>query len=190
MYILGISLTNMWSVNNIHLQRIVWECGSMSFVKDFKAFISRGNVIDMAVGVVVGGAFGKIVSSLVADIITPLISFATKGVNFREAYFCLNPAAVAGQTFDYAAFPTVAMAHEAGYATLNYGLFVQNIIDFLIIAFCIFCVIRIIGKGKEKFEAKKRAEEAAKAAAEAAEPPAETVESILKDIRAVLKATK
>ena len=133
-------------------------------------------------------------SSLVADIITPLISFGTKGVNLKEAYFCLNPAAVAGQTFDYAAFPTVAKAHEAGYATLNYGLFVQNIIDFLIIAFCIFCVIRVIGKGKEKLEAKKKAEEAAKAAAEAAakaaEPPAETVESILKDIRAALKANK
>ncbi len=141
----------------------------------------------MAVGVVVGGAFGKIVSSLVADIITPLISFATKGANLKEIYYCLNPNAVAGQTFDYAAFPTVAKAHEAGYATLNYGLFIQNIIDFIIIAFCIFCVIRAIGKAKEAAEAKKKAEEAAAAAAAAAAPPAETVEDILKDIRAALK---
>ena len=92
----------------------------MGFVKDFKAFISRGNVVDMAVGVVVGGAFGKIVSSLVADIITPLISCATKGANLKELYYCINPNAVEGQTFTYAAYPTVAAAHDAGYATMNY----------------------------------------------------------------------
>ena len=155
----------------------------MGFVKDFKAFISRGNVVDMAVGVVVGGAFGKIVSSLVADIITPLISCATKGANLKELYYCINPNAVEGQTFTYAAYPTVAAAHEAGYATMNYGLFFQNIIDFIIIAFCIFCVIRAIAKAKEQAEAKAAAE----AAAKAAEPPAETVEDILKDIRAALK---
>ncbi|MBR4375882.1 MAG: large conductance mechanosensitive channel protein MscL [Spirochaetia bacterium] len=163
----------------------------MGFVKDFKAFISRGNVVDMAVGVVVGGAFGKIVSSLVADIITPLISCATKGANLKELYYCINPNAVEGQTFTYAAYPTVAAAHEAGYATMNYGLFFQNIIDFIIIAFCIFCVIRAIAKAKEQAEAKAKAEAEAKAAAEAAakaaEPPAETVEDILKDIRAALK---
>lgn len=165
--------------------------GKMGFIKDFKAFISRGNVVDMAVGVVVGGAFSKIVSSLVADLVTPLISLATKGVNLREAYLCLNPEAVAGQAFDYQLFPTIAKAREAGYATLNYGIFFQNIIDFVIIAFCIFCVIRAIARGREMMEAKKKAEEAAaKAAAEAAkaaEPPAETVESILKDIRAALQ---
>ena len=163
----------------------------MGFIKDFKAFISRGNVVDMAVGVVVGGAFGKIVSSLVADIITPLISCATKGANLKEIYYCINPNAVEGQTFSYAAYPTVAAAHEAGYATMNYGLFFQNIIDFVIIAFCIFCVIRAIAKAKEQAEAKAKAEAEAKAAAEAAakaaEPPAETVEDILKDIRAALK---
>ena len=163
----------------------------MGFIKDFKAFISRGNVVDMAVGVVVGGAFGKIVSSLVADIITPLISCATKGANLKELYYCINPNAVEGQTFSYAAYPTVAAAHEAGYATMNYGLFFQNIIDFVIIAFCIFCVIRAIAKAKEQAEAKAKAEAEAKAAAEAAakaaEPPAETVEDILKDIRAALK---
>ena len=163
----------------------------MGFIKDFKAFISRGNVVDMAVGVVVGGAFGKIVSSLVADIITPLISCVTKGANLKELYYCINPNAVEGQTFTYAAYPTVAAAHEAGYATMNYGLFFQNIIDFIIIAFCIFCVIRAIAKAKDVAEAKAKAEAEAKAAAEAAakaaEPPAETVEDILKDIRAALK---
>jgi large conductance mechanosensitive channel len=163
----------------------------VGFIKDFKAFISRGNVVDMAVGVVVGGAFGKIVSSLVADIITPLISCVTKGANLKELYYCINPNAVEGQTFTYAAYPTVAAAHEAGYATMNYGLFFQNIIDFIIIAFCIFCVIRAIAKAKDVAEAKAKAEAEAKAAAEAAakaaEPPAETVEDILKDIRAALK---
>jgi len=163
----------------------------VGFIKDFKAFISRGNVVDMAVGVVVGGAFGKIVSSLVADIITPLISCVTKGANLKELYYCINPNAVEGQTFTYAAYPTVAAAHEAGYATMNYGLFFQNIIDFIIIAFCIFCVIRAIAKAKDVADAKAKAEAEAKAAAEAAakaaEPPAETVEDILKDIRAALK---
>ena len=109
----------------------------------------------------------------------------------KELYYCINPNAVEGQTFTYAAYPTVAAAHEAGYATMNYGLFFQNIIDFIIIAFCIFCVIRAIAKAKEAAEAKAKAEAEAKAAAEAAakaaEPPAETVEDILKDIRAALK---
>ncbi|MBR4158660.1 MAG: MscL family protein, partial [Spirochaetia bacterium] len=111
--------------------------------------------------------------------------------NLKELYYCINPNAVEGQTFSYAAYPTVAAAHEAGYATMNYGLFFQNIIDFVIIAFCIFCVIRAIAKAKEQAEAKAKAEAEAKAAAEAAakaaEPPAETVEDILKDIRAALK---
>jgi len=163
----------------------------MGFFQDFKKFISRGNVMDMAVGVVVGGAFSKIVTSLVADLITPLISLATKGVSLAETYLCLNPDAVEGQVFNYADYPTVALAKEAGYATLNYGNFIQNIIDFLIIALCIFTVIRIIGKGREKLEAKKKAEEAAAAeaaaAAAAAEPPKESTDDILKDIRTLLQ---
>ena len=183
-------LTSSFSIYTI-LNNLIFRGKSVGFVKDFKAFISRGNVVDMAVGVVVGGAFGKIVSSLVADIITPLISCATKGANLKELYYCINPNAVEGQTFPDAAYPTVAAAHEAGYATMNYGLFFQNIIDFIIIAFCIFCVIRAIAKAKEAAEAKAKAEAEAKAAAEAAakaaEPPAETVEDILKDIRAALK---
>ncbi|MCQ2423650.1 MAG: large conductance mechanosensitive channel protein MscL [Clostridia bacterium] len=158
----------------------------MSFFKDFKAFVSRGNVVDMAVGVVVGGAFGKIVSSLVADIITPLISLLTGGATLAESYVCLN----ADEAFSYASFPTVALANEAGYATLNYGIFVQTIIDFLLIALSIFCVIRIITKSREKLEAKKKAEEtaaAAEAAAAAPAEPVETAEDILRDIRTMLE---
>ncbi|MCQ2604024.1 MAG: large conductance mechanosensitive channel protein MscL [Spirochaetia bacterium] len=132
----------------------------MSFIKDFKAFIARGNVMDMAVGVVVGGAFGKIVSSLVADLVTPLISLATKGVNLKEAYICVNPAAIPGQEFSHAAYPTIQAAQDAGYATLNYGNFIQNIIDFLIIALCVFAVIRVLAKSKEAVDNLKKKNDA------------------------------
>ena len=84
-----------------------------TFFKDFKAFISKGNILDMAVGVVVGGAFSKIVSSLVADIITPLISLATGQANLSELYTVLNADAVEGVAFSYELFPTVAAAKEA-----------------------------------------------------------------------------
>ena len=125
----------------------------MGFFQDFKKFISRGNVMDMAVGVVVGGAFSKIVTSLVADLITPLISLATKGVSLAETYLCLNPDAVEGQVFNYADYPTVALAKEAGYATLNYGNFIQNIINFLIIAFCVFLFVKFMTRLMPKKEA-------------------------------------
>ena len=164
----------------------------MSFFKDFKAFISRGNVVDMAVGVVVGGAFGKIVSSLVADLITPLISLLTKGVTLSEAYVCLNPNAVADTVFAYSDFPTVAAAQAAGYATLNYGAFIQTIVDFLLIALSIFCVIRVIAKSREKLESLKKKEEAAAPVEAPAEPaaPVETAEDILRDIRTMLAEGK
>ncbi len=166
----------------------------MGFFGEFKKFITRGNVLDMAVGVIIGGAFGKIVSSLVSDLITPLISLATKGASLAEIYLCLNPESVEGVSFTYAAYPTVAAAREAGFATLNYGAFVQNIIDFLIIAFCIFCFVYAVAKTRDKMTEKKRAEEAAAAAAaeaaKAEEPPVETAEDILKDIRALLEKEK
>ena len=152
----------------------------MSIIKDFKAFISRGNVVDMAVGVVVGGAFSKIVSSLVADLVTPLISLATKGVNLKEAYLCLNPNAVAGQVFEYQLFPTIAKAREAGYATLNYGMFLQNVIDFIIIAFCIFFFVNQITKMRKKHEEPAPAPEP-----EA--PAGPTTEELLAEIRDLLK---
>ena len=136
-----------------------------SFFKDFKDFISRGNILDMAVGVIIGGAFGKIVSSLVADIITPLISLITGGVNLAEKYVVLNtPEALK----DAAAPETATAAKEAGYAIMTYGNFIQTIIDFLIIALSIFIFLRIIVKSKAKLEAKKLAEAEAKAAEEAA----------------------
>ena len=105
----------------------------MSFISEFKEFAMRGNVIDMAVGVVIGGAFGKIVSSLVGDVIMPVVGVLTGGVNFTDLKLTLKEA-VDG-------VPAV---------TINYGSFIQTMVDFLIIAFCIFCVIKSLNTFKNK----------------------------------------
>ncbi|MDY0256143.1 large conductance mechanosensitive channel protein MscL [Gudongella oleilytica] len=110
--------------------------------QEFKKFAMRGNVIDLAVGVVIGGAFGKIVASLVADIIMPLVSLAVGGMDFAGKFVSLD-----GNTY-----PTLAAAQEAGAATINYGLFIMAIIDFLIIAFSIFMVVRAINRMKKPEE--------------------------------------
>lgn len=110
--------------------------------QEFKKFAMRGNVIDLAVGVVIGGAFGKIVASLVADIIMPLVGLVVGGMDFAGKFVSLD-----GNTY-----PTIAAAQEAGAATLNYGLFIMAIIDFLIIAFSIFMVVRAINKMKKPEE--------------------------------------
>ena len=147
-----------------------------TFFKDFKEFISKGNIVDMAVGVIIGGAFGKIVTSLVNDIITPLISLALGGKNFSQLFVLLGDAP-AGETVN-----TIEQAQELGLATLNYGAFIQAIIDFLIIALCIFLMLRAIVKAKEKF-AKKEEEAPAEEA-----PAAPTSEELLAEIRDLLKA--
>lgn len=110
------------------------------FIQDFKAFATKGNVIDMAVGVVVGGAFGKIVTSLVNDIITPLIGVITGGTSLADKKLVLHAAELAEDGV------TVLKPENA----LTYGMFLQNIIDFLIIALSIFMVIRMIGFDPEK----------------------------------------
>ena len=150
--------------------------------KDFKKFAFKGNVIDMAVGVVVGGAFSKIVTSLVSDIITPVISLITGGANFSELFVLLNVPKGA----DVSAIKTIEAANAAGYATLNYGSFIQAIIDFFIIALSIFMFVRMIQKGREKLEAleKKKAEEAPAAPTAPAKP---TTEDLLTEIRDLLK---
>jgi large conductance mechanosensitive channel len=94
----------------------------------------RGNVLDMAVGIIIGAAFGKIVTSLVNDVIMPPIGLALGGVDFSEFYFVLSPV---GQTF-----PTLAAAGEAGAVTINYGRFINSVISFAIVAFALFMVIR------------------------------------------------
>ena len=124
------------------------------FFGEFKKFIMRGNVIDLAVGVIIGGAFQAIVNSLVNDIVSPVLSLATKGVNFADKFIVL--------TTDEVAFATVEAAKEAGYATLNYGGFVTAVINFLIMAFVIFLLVKTINKVSEI--GKKKEEEAAPAA--------------------------
>lgn len=134
----------------------------MSFISEFKEFAMRGNVIDMAVGVVIGGAFGKIVSSLVADIIMPVVGVITGGVNFTDLKLTLKEA-----------------AEGAPAVTINYGSFIQTMVDFLIIAFCIFCVIKALNTLKNKLP---KEEEAAPA-----EPETPADIALLTEIRDLLK---
>ena len=136
-------------------------------LKEFSDFINRGSVIDLAVAVIIGGAFGKIVTSLVNDLIMPLISLALAGRSFAGQFVALN-----GQ-----AYPTLDAAKEAGAAVLAWGSFVQSIIDFLIIAFVIFLLVRTINNMRK-----------APAPAPAAPPPPPTKDQeLLAEIRDLLK---
>lgn len=113
------------------------------FWAEFKAFAVKGNMVDMAVGVIIGGAFGKIVTSLVNDILMPPLGMLIGGVDFKELKFVLSiPERF--QVGTLAAEPT----------TINYGLFIQNILDFFIVALCVFLLVRLIGKLKKKEEEK------------------------------------
>jgi large conductance mechanosensitive channel len=139
----------------------------MSLIKEFKDFAMRGNVLDMAVGVIIGGAFGKIVSSLVSDVIMPPIGVLLGGVDFSGLKVIIKKAAVAA---DGAAIPEVS---------INYGVFINTLIDFIIIAFSIFLVI----KGVNSLQKKKAEEPAA--------PPAPSKEEeLLTEIRDILKSKK
>lgn len=132
------------------------------FLRDFKDFAMKGNVIDMAVGVIIGGAFGKIVTSLVNDIIMPGVGVLTGGANFSEFKFVIQEGVTKGTEI---VTPEVA---------ITWGAFVQTIVDFLIIAFCIFLAIKVIYKFKRK-------EEEAPAA-----PAGPTQEELLTEIRDLL----
>lgn len=99
-------------------------------IKEFKEFVARGNIVDMAVGVIIGSAFGKIVTSLVNDIFMPLIGVIIGGLDFSK------------------------LVLKIGESSVNYGMFIQNIVDFLIVAICIFFMIKILSKFKKKEEAK------------------------------------
>jgi large conductance mechanosensitive channel len=103
-------------------------------LKEFKAFITRGNVVDFAVGVIVGAAFGRIVTSLVNDIVMPPIGLLLGGVNFTNLFFALN-----GKHYN-----SLAEAQAAGAPTINYGMFVNNVIDFLIVALAVFILVRLV----------------------------------------------
>jgi large conductance mechanosensitive channel len=131
----------------------------MSMMSEFRDFAMRGNVVDMAVGIVIGGAFGKIVSSFVSDVLMPPIGLALGGVNFSDLAMTLKEA-----------------SGDVAAVTLNYGSFVQTVIDFIIIAFAIFMVIKAMNSLKKKEEEKPAA------------PPKPTAEeSLLTEIRDLLQ---
>ena len=132
-----------------------------NFVKEFKEFISKGNVIDLAVGVIIGSAFGKIVSSLVDNILMPFIGVIIGG----KSFYSLN-----------------IRFHGA---VIQYGAFIQDVVDFVIIAFCVFMIVKTINTLNRKVNAKKIREEEEKKAAEAAKPTKE--EELLTEIRDLLK---
>ena len=130
----------------------------MGFVKEFKEFAMRGNVMDMAVGVIIGGAFGKIVSSLVDDVLMPAIGMLTGNVDFTGL--------------------ALKIGEGEGAAVLKYGTFIQNVVDFLIVAFCIFLMIKAMNKLMPKKEEEPEA------------PAGPTQEELLTDIRDLLKDKK
>ncbi len=141
----------------------------MTLLKEFKAFAMRGNVMDMAVGILIGGAFGKIVTSMVNDILMPPIGKLTGNVNFADLFVALD-----GQTYS-----SLAEAKAAGAATINYGQFVNTIVDFVIVALAIFLVVRAMN-------ALRRQEAQAPAAPPAPPPPPPEV-TLLTEIRDLLK---
>lgn len=107
-------------------------------IKEFKEFIMRGNVVDLAIGIIIGAAFGKIVTSLVNDIIMPPIGMLLGQINFSDLFISLT-----GKKFD-----SLDAATKAGAPTINYGLFINNVIDFVIVAFVIFLIVRAINRLK------------------------------------------
>lgn len=136
----------------------------MKLLDEFKSFDMRGNVVDMAVGIIIGGAFGKIISSFVSDVLMPPLGLLLGGIDFKDMMFEMKAAVMEGTEV---VTPAV---------TLNYGMFIQNVVDFLIIAFAIFMAIKAMNSLKKK-------EEAAPAA-----PPAPTKDQeLLSEIRDLLK---
>ena len=118
----------------------------MSMMKEFKEFAVKGNVVDMAVGIIIGAAFGTIVKSLVSDVIMPPIGLALGNVDFANLFVVLKQGTPAGP------YPALAEAQAAGAVTINYGAFINTIISFVIIAFAVFLLIRNINKLKREAE--------------------------------------
>jgi large conductance mechanosensitive channel len=116
-------------------------------LQEFKKFAMRGNVVDMAVGIIIGGAFGTIVKSLVADVIMPPIGLLLGGVDFSDLFVTLKEGSAAGP------YATLAAAQEAGAVTISYGLFLNSVISFLIVAFAVFLLIKAINKMQTEEEA-------------------------------------
>ncbi len=138
----------------------------MGMLKEFKEFAVKGNVVDMAVGIIIGGAFGTIVKSLVSDVIMPPIGLLLGGVDFSNLYVVLGEGS----------YESLDAAKEAGAATINYGVFINNVISFLIVAFAVFLLVKAINSLKRKEEEKP------------APPPGPSAEEkLLTEIRDVLK---
>jgi len=138
----------------------------MGFLKEFKAFALKGNVMDMAVGVIIGGAFGKIVTSLVNDILMPPIGMLLGNVNFKDLTLTLQEA-----------------VGDAPAVTWNYGAFIQQVVDFAILAFCVFLLVKLMNKLSNS----KKKEEEAPAPAPAPVPEPTKEEVLLTEIRDILK---
>ena len=139
----------------------------MGMIKEFKEFAVKGNVVDMAVGIIIGGAFGTIVQSLVKDVLMPPIGLLLGGVDFSGLFLVLKGEGT---------FNTVAEAASAGAVTINYGVFINNVISFLIVAFAVFMLIKGINKLKRE-----------QPAAPAAPPPTPEDVLLLREIRDSLK---
>lgn len=140
-------------------------------LKEFKEFAVKGNMLDMAVGIIVGAAFGTVVQSLVNDLLMPPIGMLLGGVDFSNLFLTIREGSLAGP------YGTLAAAREAGAVTVNYGLFVNAIISFLIVAFAVFMVVRSFNKLKKQ-----------EAAAPAAPPPPSAEVKLLGEIRDLLKS--
>jgi large conductance mechanosensitive channel len=125
--------------------------GAQTMLKEFREFAMRGNVVDMAVGIIIGAAFGKIVDSMVKDVIMPPIGLLLGKVDFSNLFLVLKQGTVAGP------YLTVEAAQKAGAVTFNYGVFLNTIVTFIIVAFAVFMLIRVINQLKRK-EAEKPAE--------------------------------
>jgi len=146
----------------------------MSLIKEFKTFAMRGNVVDLAIGIIIGASFGKIVSSFVADIIMPPIGLLTGGVNFTDLKITIKEAIPAQMDA-----VGMVIAEAAPAVTINYGSFIQVLVDFIIVAFAIFMMVKAINIAKKKEEA----------AAPAPPPPAPPKEEVLlTEIRDLLKS--
>lgn len=135
-------------------------------LKEFKEFAMKGNVMDLAVAVIIGGAFGKIVTSLVQDILMPLIGFATGDISFVDKFYA----------FDGKTYASLDEARKAGVGVFAYGSFIQSVIDFVIIAFCVFLIVKALNSVRKK-----------EAAAPATPPAPSTTDKLLMEIRDALQ---
>lgn len=147
----------------------------MGLIKEFKEFAVRGNVVDLAVGVIIGAAFGKIVTSLVNDVVMPPIGKVTGNVNFNSLFINLDPAK---RLPDGSAVTTLEQAVTVKAPVIAYGKFINITIEFLIVAFCVFLLVKAINELRRRFEKQKEA---------AAAPAPTPTESLLTEIRDLLK---